>query len=157
MTFTLPSVDQLIGLGPYNQIMGTPSAQTIFQFLACWKTLTLREIILKSGLEDNQVKETLENLEKIGIVNKTQKGAYTVKKSVFVQKLQDTYLIHLERAIGNALYEFTKLLDTVEPSELSPKFEKIVQQWEPLLQQKFASKMNSLAQYFYNHQLQEHQ
>ena len=48
-------------LDSLSRFLGTPSAQRIFQLLICWDSLSIKEIIQKTGISESQSYSTLNN------------------------------------------------------------------------------------------------
>lgn len=141
-------------LDSLNRSLGTPSAQRIFELLTCWDSLSTKDIIKKSGISESQIYTTLGNLEKAGLVTKKTRGIYTTTDTKFTKLLKDAYLAKIEQVIGRELYFLGKHIDTLPLEQISERWTPLVEQWEPILREKFPQKMSSLAGHIVDREIQ---
>ena len=134
-------------LDEVDSFLGTPSAQKILRILVCWDILPIKEIKKKSGLSESQVHATIRNLQKIGIIEQESRGLYKLSLNKFPQLLKEAYLVFLNQVVGQSLYNLSKNLDNLTHEEVSKKLVFLMNQCKPILEQNYASKIASLAEY----------
>ena len=131
-----------------DRYLGSPSAQKLLQILACWDSLSVKEMAQKTALSESQIHVTLKNLEKIELVVKKGWGRYSLSDSQFAHLLKAAYLNILEQIIGNEIFQIATELDNTPSEELKIYYTSLVDRWEPILVQKYSARMNALAEYF---------
>jgi len=134
-------------LDEVDSFLGTPSAQKILRILVCWEILPIKEIKKKSGLSESQVHATIRNLQKIGIIEQESRGLYKLSLNKFPQLLKEAYLVFLNQVVGQSLYNLSKNPDNLTHEEVSKKLVFLMNQCKPILEQNYASKIASLAEY----------
>jgi predicted transcriptional regulator len=132
-------------LDTLSRFLGTPSAQKVFQLMVCWKSLSKKDLIDKTSFSESQIYLTLNNLEKIGLIEKKSRGVYGLTDAKFTNLLKNAYLSKLEQIIGKELYFIGKNLDSLPSNNLIKLWSQLIDQWEPILNEKFPEKVSSLA------------
>lgn len=131
-----------------DKILGTPSAQKIMRLFSIWETLTVKEIHVKANLSEGQVHKTLNNLQKISLITKREKGIYQLSSSSYTKAVQEAILNRLHHYINSIISEIHKKLDIGNRDEAHDKFRYLANNFEPILKKNFAYKMNSLTHRF---------
>lgn len=129
----------------YERALGTPSAQKIIGLLTCWSSLSLKELVQKTGLSESQVHNTLNTLMDVSIVEKKSRGIYALSNSTFSEHLKSAYEDIIEQNVGNILYFLSNNIDTLPLPELEQTWKSLIDQWEPFLHERFSRKVSSLA------------
>ena len=75
-----------------DKILGTPSAQKILRLFAIWENLTIKEILDKTTLSEGQIHKTLNNLQKIKLIRKRDKGFYQIESNFYSKAIQEAIL-----------------------------------------------------------------
>jgi len=89
----------------------------------------------------------MRNLQKAGVVEHESRGLYRLSSNKFPQLLKEAYIVFLNQVVGRSLYNLSKNLDNLTHEEISKRLVFLMNQWQPILEQNFASKLASLAEY----------
>lgn len=135
----------LANIGEYEKALGKPSAQKIITLLTCWNSLSLKEIIQKTGLSESQVHNTLKSLIELNIILKKSRGIYAISNSKFAKHLKTAYEDIIKQTTGNILFDISKNIDTLPLSELETKWKDLIDQFEPFLKEHFSNQLSSLS------------
>ena len=75
-----------------DKILGTPSSQKVTRLFAIWENLTIKEIIEKTDLSNARINKTLNNLIKINLITKRDKGYYLIASNSNSKALQEVQI-----------------------------------------------------------------
>ena len=131
-----------------DKILGTPSAQKILRLFAIFENLTLKEIIDKTGLSDAQIHKTLNNLQKINLITKKEKGNYQIAENSNSKAIQEAILNRITILINEDLKEIDNQLVSGNREEAHDKFLYLIKNFEPMLKRNFKYKLNSIVHQF---------
>lgn len=131
-----------------DKILGTPSAQKILRLFAIWENLTVKEILDKTKLSEGQVHKTLNNLQKIKLINKREKGFYQIDSGFYSRTIQDAIVNRVIYFINDSLDEIEKKLEIGQREEAHTQFLYLDKNFEPILKKNFKFRLNSLVHEF---------
>ena len=132
----------------FDQVLGTPSAQTILRLVAIWTDLSPKEIAHKTGFSDSQVYSTLAKLVQINVLVKAKRGLYHYSDDTFALSLRQAYIDRSISFINFSIYEIKSLLRSHKLDEAGSQYEKLISFFDPLLKSHFSHIMSSLSHSF---------
>ena len=140
-------IAELSELKNVERSFGTPSAQKTIQILACWETVTVKQLSEITELSESQIHATLQSLIDADIVKRESRGNYTLADSPFAQEMKVAYSALLERVLGKFMHNLTTHLDDISPDEISTRLDYMLKRWKPMMEKLYRSKLSSLAEY----------
>jgi len=132
----------------FEEGLGSRSSQKIIALLTIWETLSVEDIILKTGISKSQVHVCLKNLLNNDLLKRKTKGIYTLSDSNFMNLLGKAYETKINQIISEKINEIQKLIKLNNYNQAELLFNALVDQYTPILDKNFGLIISSLSHEF---------
>ena len=131
-----------------EKIFGTPSVQSILEFLSVYDTVTIKDLQKFTGYSSRTIYDNLKTLIDKDIVEKKERGTYGLTNLRSVQLLAKSYEQILIEFIGKILVQITEKIDKAKAyKEIEPdlnQLEKLSILLEPIFKKYFPSAIQDI-------------
>lgn len=132
----------------YEKILGTPSIQSIIEFLSIYRSVTVKDLQNFTGYSQRTIYDNLKILIDNNFVEKDKRGSYVLTNSRSIQLLAKFYEQILIEYVGNELQKITEKIDNAKTfseveSDLN-NLETISIHFKPIFEKYFPSALQTI-------------